>query len=1111
MPAKLTSKQLRVLAVALAIAAVSFLIGFKYFSRAFPEASIRFRVNRSGSEQIASRFLAQRGFHLNGFYHAAIFDYDDTAKLFLERTQGLKRMDELTRGPLHLWRWSHRWFKPGHKQEFSVDVTPSGELVGFAHQIRDDAPGATLEERQALNLAQSFLTGVMKLNPSSLVFLNAESLKRPARMDYIFTWKRAGINLGAGSLRVAVGVDGDQIAAFQEYVKVPEGWLRGYQRLRSRNDVAQGVDQVFWILLSLAMLVILVQRLRDRDVPIRLSFGFGLAAAGLAFLSRLNTFPLAEFSYPTPDAWSSFVSGYVFQALLAAIGLGALIFLVVASSEPVYRESLPRLVSFRRYFSWRGLRSRSFFMANAVGISLTFFFFAYQTVFYLAANRLGAWAPSDIPFSNQLNTHIPWVAVLFGGFFPAVSEEMQFRAFAIPFLKKITHSWPLAVILAAFNWGFLHSAYPNEPFFIRGVEVGVGGIIMGIIMLRFGVLATLMWHYSVDALYSAFVLLRSPDHYLMFSGALSAGIMLVPLLVSGIAYAWTGAFADEESITNAAEGISRPLHPARGHQDTQIAYSPLSRRRLFVGAVLIVVFGALSFVKVYRLGQGLKVKTTRIQAIHVAERFLAARGVQTARYHRAAWLRANVDPLGVRYLLERLPVRQAGRIIRSISDPWLWETRFFRPLEKEEYRVFVDPAIGKAFGFRHLLDETTPGARLTPAQAQALGEKAVAAHDYDLQAFALQAIEGQRRKAREDYTLVWQAKPGDPRNVGGARYRLVVQIAGDHATGFSRYLKLPEQWVRRQESRTLASSILLGIRLLLIAGLGAGAAWLFMRQLRRGAIHWLRALKVAIVLAILFGAAEIDRLSSAGRAYDTSISLLTFRLQAGISMGVLAILAGVSMWLGVALATSLYPEAWQMLQRKARRIWRRDAAVALAVSFAVSAGIEKLLALVANHTHALGTLNFPFPPQGLDAFCPGLEVFARGLILAVAASATLGVLIYGVSHGWRRYRRWAWLGSVLLLIALGPVDARSAAQWGAVWLIRFIPLVVAIVLLALFFRDNPLTYVLAPFAFAVAGPAVEMLSQPASFFRWNGVLLAALSAGTVVWLLLVPGRQPQSL
>ena len=125
----------------------------------------------------------------------------------------------------------------------------------------------------------------------------------------------------------------------------------------------------------------------------------------------------------------------------------------MASTEPVYRDAYPRFLSIRRYFSWQGLRTRSFFLANVVGIALTFFFFAYQTVFYLAADKLGAWAPADVPFSDLLNTRFPWVMVLFVGFFPAVSEEIQFRAFAIPFLRKYLKSGPLAIVLPGLHLG----------------------------------------------------------------------------------------------------------------------------------------------------------------------------------------------------------------------------------------------------------------------------------------------------------------------------------------------------------------------------------------------------------------------------------------------------------------------------------------------------------------------------------------------------------------------------------------------------------------------------------------------------------------------------------
>ena len=368
-------------------------------------------------------------------------------------------------------------------------------------------------------------------------------------------------------------VDGDQVAGYREFVKIPEGWTRDYRKLRSRNEAANFVDEVPWILLCIGGLALSdpapapAQCARSPRDVLRVGNSASLLSrpaqhvfAGGIWLSapRIPT-PVS----PAATWWR--ISSALWR-------FGAFIFLLMASTEPLYREAYPRFVSIRRYFSWQGLRSRSFFIANVVGISMTFFFFAYQTVFYLAADKLGAWAPADVPFSDLLNTHFPWVMVLFVGFFPAVSEEIQFRAFAIPFLRKYLKMGPLAIVVAAFIWGFLHSAYPNQPFFIRGLEVGFGGIIVGLIMLRFGIMATLIWHYSVDALYTAFLLLRSPNHYLMISGGVAAGIMLIPLIVTLVAYLKTGTFSEEETLLNAAEKAPEAITEQAAAAETSLAY-----------------------------------------------------------------------------------------------------------------------------------------------------------------------------------------------------------------------------------------------------------------------------------------------------------------------------------------------------------------------------------------------------------------------------------------------------------------------------------------------------------------------------------------------------------
>ena len=1110
MPTTLTSADRRVILLAIAVAAISLGVGMKYFSHAFPEASIQFRVNRDDSTPLATKFLADRGLNIGGYRHATIFDFDDDAKVYLERTQGLARMNTLTRGPIHLWHWSHRWFKPQQQEELRVDVTPSGQVVGFDHDLPESTPGASLDSPAARALAEKFLTNVMRRDLADLEFVDSVSQKRPARTDYSFTWKQKDVILGDGSLRVEVDVDGDQVAGYREFVKIPEGWTRDYRKLRSRNEAANFVDEVPWILLSIGGLALLIQHLRRRNVPVRLAMYFGLVTALLYFLGQLNMFSQAEFGYSTTDSYPSFASGYVVTNLLGALGFGAFIFLLMASTEPLYREAYPGFVSIRRYFSWQGLRSRSFFIANVVGISMTFFFFAYQTVFYLAADKLGAWAPADVPFSDLLNTHFPWVMVLFVGFFPAVSEEIQFRAFAIPFLRKYLKMGPLAIVVAAFIWGFLHSAYPNQPFFIRGLEVGFGGIIVGLVMLRFGIMATLIWHYSVDALYTAFLLLRSPNHYLMISGGVAAGIMLIPLMVTLVAYLKTGTFSEEETLLNAAEQAPEAITEQAAAAETSVAYRPLSPTHTMLAAALTVVFIAVAFIHVYRFGKGITLHESPREAEQIAEDYLREQKVDPAAFRHVAWINDNVDASALHYLAERKSLEDADRIYRQATRLALWTVRFYRPLQKEEYVVFVDPMSGEVFGSRHTLDENAPGASLTAEQAQALAEQAVGEHGYSVKDFELQSSDATKRKAREDYTLVWQAKKGDPRNVGDAHYRLQVDIAGDQVVSFARTFKLPEEWERAQEGRTLANNILLGASILMFLALVGSGLIVFINLVRAGQMQWKRSVKFGVFLAAVGFLGALNGLPSTFRAYDTSLPLMVWKLQLAVGVAVVPLLEGLFAWLLIGSAISLYPDVLNVFTGAARRVWRRDALVALVLSLAAGVALSRIDAGLTSVFHAYAPIDDELFPATISTYWPAAGMFLSILSRTLLLSAAAALAIFIVRSGWRMRAWWLWLSLAAILVSLGPFRAHTLAEFGVGWLMSLLPLLVAALIVGFFLRDNVLAYLVVLFGAQSARALLELFSQSSKYYLQNGVALALLSGIVLLWMLWPSGGGVES-
>ncbi|MDD5087452.1 MAG: hypothetical protein PHI18_01465 [bacterium] len=87
---RLNRKDLRFIVVCLALLLGGLLVSVRYFHRAFPEASIDFRLNRPQSQRVAADFLRSLDLSPPADYrHAARFGYDGTAKTYLEKELGV--------------------------------------------------------------------------------------------------------------------------------------------------------------------------------------------------------------------------------------------------------------------------------------------------------------------------------------------------------------------------------------------------------------------------------------------------------------------------------------------------------------------------------------------------------------------------------------------------------------------------------------------------------------------------------------------------------------------------------------------------------------------------------------------------------------------------------------------------------------------------------------------------------------------------------------------------------------------------------------------------------------------------------------------------------------
>jgi membrane protease YdiL (CAAX protease family) len=1103
MPERLRRGDYRFLTICLLLLAGTVWFSARYFQRAFPEASIDFRVTREQARAQAESFLAGQGLHVDGYRAASRFSYDDTAKTFLERELGLDRANRVMGSRVRLWRWSWRWFRPLQKEEFRVDVTPAGELAGFEHEIAEAAARPSLPADEARAVAERFLREAMHRDPAGLDFVEGSSVTRPARTDHTFTWKERDFDIHDATYRLEVTVLGSEAGGYREYLKVPETWQRGYETLRSRNATASVVDAGFMMLLAVGLLVTIVLRVRGRDIRWQLAAAVGGTGALLYFLANWNAQPLAEFGYPTTDSYASFIAQEFLRNLTGALGAGGLLFVLTAGAEPVYRERYRGRMPLGTLFSRRGLGSKQFFLGTILGITLAGVFVAYQTGFYMVAYRLGAWSPADVPYDDLLNTRLPWLYVLFGGFLPAVSEEFMFRMFAIPFLSKLLRYVPIAVVLAAFIWGFGHAGYPQQPYWIRGVEVGTGGVALGLIMLRWGILPTLVWHYSVDAMYTALLLLRSHHPYFVFSGAASAGIMVLPVLVAGIAYLRRGGFVPEEArAPDEPVETPTPSSPPQAAAAEGLPYAPWSRRRRLGVAVAIIAGIAIAAgVRTSEFGDEPRFALGPTRARAAAAQFARTQGFDPQGYRSVATPTTNWDDsdtrLAAKYFVARRDIAYVADAFRQQAPLHGWTVRYFKPLQREEARVSVDPESGHVFEFEHTLPEDQPGADLS----------ADAARDVVLHAGGLPSLAGfelkestsEKKKARRDYTLVWEARPGDPRNVDEARFRVRVTVAGDRVASFSSFWKVPEAFERVRERRSALSYALLVLRIAVSAGLVVLGIWLLIERTRQGALRWGQALRAALPLGAItlvgMGMTEPLLMSQ----YPTTFSLEAFEVTLGVSLFIGALALFMAIACGVALILGLEPDALAAFRRASRKEWGTDAVLAAGLAAAVVAALGRLRWVATDRFHAQALLSV----DAQTAFAT-LSPAASGIASACQQALSWLAVLVLVAYLVRYLERWpgaAVLAGLAAAAGLVPGTIHTGGEFLLYYGMRVIYLAAAVIFVKYVVGRNYLAYLLIAWTLALMDKSGDLLSQPAAALRVQGGILIAVLAATVAWVI----------
>ena len=1097
----------------LAVIALGAAVGRAGFTRAFPEASIDFKVTRDEAVKRGADALKASGFSVEGMRALATFDVDDEAKVFLERTLGLRKANPLFATDVPVWRWAVRWVTPLEKLEYRSAVAPDGRVLSVRRLLPEKAAAPDPGDAAARALAEEALRKDRGLEPGSLRFIRAEVEKRPARTDRIFEWESNTIRFGDAAMRYLVEVQGDRVGRTSLHLEVPEKWRRDYQTLRSKNLAAGSVATFGLILTFGAVLVVFLQRVRRKDVKWRLALTFAAVGAALQLLASLNELPIRLYDYDTAEAWSGFLAMALLGDVAGAVALGAALFLLVAAGEPLFREAYPGQPALGRILSPRAFRSKRFFRGLLLGYAMTAFFFAYQVVFYIGAERFGAWAPAEVPYSSLLGTSFPWLGVLVMGFMPATTEEFSSRMFSIPFARKFAPGW-VAVIVPAFIWGFAHSTYPNQPFYIRGLEVGLAGVLIGLVFLKAGMLPILVWHFTVDAVYTALLLVRSTNAYFVISGAAAALVLLLPMAVALVLYFRSGGFAPDDDLSNAAVG-SAP-EPPRAVEHAPAACAPpraIDPRRLAlaVGLSLVVLFLSRVVLPHATPWDGTALTVDRAGAKAAADAFLRTQKDDPAAYlaavtHATALpgledpseTGAGLIPYGVsdgavRWLLERGGMPLLTTWATAVLPGPVWNVRYVRALDEHGMTAAVDARTGKVVAFRRTFPEAEKGASPDEDTSRAKAVEVLRTFGEDPAKWIGVSASGENRKARRDTRVVFESKAD---RVGEAARRLFVSLAGDVPSLYATALKVPEEWVRRREKSTPPKYAALVWKIL---GLGTLVGLLvveLVKVARAGIVPWKRALALGALLTLPALLARAAGLPVVLSQYDSQFTLPVFAVIAGVGLVVGLLVSFLLAFLAAGLVLAVRPDATAAFRRGAIDGRRALLAAAAAVLLVVAA---RALARSIGAAFPLeaGAAEFPFPP-GVQGLLPAASVLdaVTSRFLLLAGGAAFGALLLADVLKKPSVRV---LMAVFAAGAFAPLDTRT---WGEL----LVPVLAGSIVgaaflaaLAAVLKDDPRAYVFTAAGLGLAGGAADLLTSGVPWWTLNGALAAAVLLALLAW------------
>jgi hypothetical protein len=630
-------------------------------------------------------------------------------------------------------------------------------------------------------------------------------------------------------------------------------------------------------------------------------------------------------------------------------------------------------------------------------------------------------------------------------------------------------------------------------------------------MMRFGIVPLLIWHYTVDALYTAMLLLRSGNNYYVVSGALASLVFAIPMLVSIALYVRNKGFVPDDDLSNETIPI-RPV-PDRAPEPERPSFTfpriPVTRGKLLACIVLAALaIGAIALNRPsiddavdYRIT---KEDAKRIAAPVSPPSFAAMRTIATPVEGFRSWERGSTreegggpgdfDTVAIDYLLRHgMPMQSLLGVMRTKIPTATWMVRDFAPQVKDEYFIEVDPRTSRVAGYHKYQDERRAGPRLEQPQALEIAQAAFARYGADVRAFDVKEALNFQQPNRRDWLFHFQERTP---LAADAWRRITVRVAGAEVTQFTTTVKVPESVYREPTTflniifKLLRIAGVLTILSLIVAG--------FVIALRRQRFPWQRALRWTLALAIIPLISIAARWELSLFEYNTSITWQTFVSSqainnirnAGLQLGMI--------FLAIAGLAAAYPEAFHLARRDSRARLGRSAAIAALIAISITVIFRVAEQTIALHFPSLTSVHGLNAPEFVALPFPGLLGILSTIVRTLGFCAVFGLFMLALRGFAARPWLPATIGTIAIFLAMlddsanlneTPLMLASAAASAAL----------AFVVIRYVLGTNILAYPLTIAVALLLGNGSDLLQNHRSDLLANGIAEIVVAVALLIW------------